>query len=91
MSLNRKEYEPVLRKQLIAGTYRFDTLQKIRACKEIIALWSERDALVLKAMTIVLGEFLKPTISARCFHMKGNGVLKAAAIEAMKYDCFVMN
>lgn len=40
--------------------------------------WSPKDALVLKAVIIVLGEHLTPVISDRCYHVAGNGELKKA-------------
>ncbi|MEO0687404.1 MAG: reverse transcriptase domain-containing protein, partial [Cyanobacteria bacterium J06649_11] len=39
------------------------------------------DALVLKAMAIVLGEHLKPHLSNRVFHLAGSGGMKAAVRE----------
>ncbi len=39
-------------------------------------LWSAKDALVLKAMSIVLGEHLKPVLSYNCYHLAGNGGAK---------------
>ena len=39
------------------------------------------DALVLKAITIVLTEHLQPILSPRCFHLAGNGGLKGAVRE----------
>ena len=40
-----------------------------------------RDALVLKAMSLVLGEHLQDKISPHCYHMAGNGGAKAAVTE----------
>ncbi|NEO96202.1 MAG: reverse transcriptase, partial [Moorea sp. SIO3G5] len=42
---------------------------------------SSLDALVLKAMTIVLTEQLTPVLSPRCFHLAGHGGLKGAVRE----------
>jgi len=36
------------------------------------------DALVLKALAIVLGEHLRPHLSERVFHLAGSGGMKAA-------------
>ncbi len=33
---------------------------------------------MLKAMSIVLGEHLRPVLSSDCYHLKGNGGAKAA-------------
>jgi hypothetical protein len=43
---------------------------------EEVDLWSARDALVLKALTMVLADVLP--VSARCTHVKGHGGAKAA-------------
>ncbi len=48
-------------------------------------LWSARDALVLKAMAIVLGEYLKPVLSHNCYHLKDHGGAKAAVRATAKY------
>ncbi len=37
-------------------------------------LWSAQDALVLKAISMVLGGQLKPVLSHNCYHLAGHGV-----------------
>jgi len=44
----------------------------------VIHRWSARDVLVLKAVTLTLGELLSPGIDARCYHVAGRGGLKGA-------------
>ncbi len=39
-------------------------------------MWSAQDSLVLKAMAIVLSDYLAPALSRRCFHIAGNGGAK---------------
>ena len=57
---------------LRAGRYRFSPLERIqRKDQDDIDLWSARDALVLKALTIALAPHLP--VSPRCTHIKGNG------------------
>ena len=46
--------KPDLQKQLLDGTYRFSPQQEIRFENETIELWASLDALVLKAVTLVL-------------------------------------
>ncbi|NEQ72449.1 MAG: hypothetical protein F6K23_04780 [Okeania sp. SIO2C9] len=53
-------------------------LRLIRGEEKSIEWWSSLDALVLKAMTIVLTEHLKPVLSPQCFHLPENGGLKEA-------------
>ena len=43
------------------------------------------DALVLKAIAIVLGQHLKPHLSERCFHLAGTGGMKAAVREVSQH------
>ena len=45
---------------------------------EAVDVWGARDALVLKAMTIVLEKHLNPLLSQRCYHISGRGGLKGA-------------
>jgi RNA-directed DNA polymerase len=62
-------------KQLHTRCYRFSPLQKVqKANGEVIHLWSARDALVLKALSILLADVLP--ISPACTHVKGHGGLK---------------
>ena len=69
--------KPLLQQALLSGTYRFSTLERITpASGEEIDLWSARDALVLKALTIVLADVLP--VSERCTHVKGHGGAKRA-------------
>lgn len=48
-----------------------------------IDLWAARDALVLKALTIVLSDTLP--VSPRCTHIKGNGGAKAAVRQVLAH------
>ncbi len=48
-------------------------------------LWSAKDALVLKAMSIVLGEHFKPVLSHNCYHLKDHGGAKTAVRATARY------
>jgi RNA-directed DNA polymerase len=66
-----------LKEALLSGRFRFGLLLRVtRADGSEADLWSARDALVLKALTIVLARVLP--VSPRCTHIKGNGGAKAA-------------
>ena len=66
-----------LRRALVAGRFRFGLLDRITlADGSDIDLWSARDALVLKALAIVLADVLP--VSRVCTHVKGHGGAKAA-------------
>jgi RNA-directed DNA polymerase len=65
---------------LHAGRFRFGPLSVVtKADGEVLHLWSARDALVLKALALVVGQQL--SLSPRCVHVKGHGGLKAAVQE----------
>ena len=68
-----EEKKPILQDQLVAGKYRFRAQRLIRGKERIVELWYAMDALVLKALTIVLGEILRPHLSDRVFHLAGSG------------------
>ena len=55
---------PRIQQDLLAGTYRFDAVQIYRTSEGAFESWSARDALVLKALAIVLGGHLR--LSERC-------------------------
>ena len=76
-----------------SGTYRFDVQTKIRLfCGETIALWSSQDALIIKVLTGIIQEKLKPFLLKTCYHLKGHGGLKGAVRDVMnqlpKYKFF---
>ena len=57
--------------QLRNGSYHFEPMQLIRKRNgEQIVIWSSRDSLVLKMLTLVLQHYLP--VSAKCTHIKGN-------------------
>jgi len=66
-----------IQQALRRGDYRFEPLARVtKASGEVIHVWSARDALVLKALTLVLAAHLP--IAKSCAHVKGNGGAKAA-------------
>ena len=60
------------------GQYRFDALDEIRLADGPRTIWKAQDALVLKAMAMVLTESLKPHLSKNCVHVKSHGGAKQA-------------
>lgn len=75
LRFNWKTVKPALEKQLRDGRYQFDPLQSIaKQDGQIIHLWSSRDALVLKLITLLLSTLLP--ISKLCTHVKSHGGLK---------------
>ncbi|MEE9215522.1 MAG: reverse transcriptase domain-containing protein, partial [Thermodesulfobacteriota bacterium] len=67
------------------GSYRLSVQKKLKlSCGETIALWSSRDALVIKVLTAIIQETLKPYLSKTCYHLKGHGGLKGAVRDLIK-------
>jgi hypothetical protein len=81
-----------LRSDLKAGCFRFGLLDRItKATGEVVEVWASRDALVLKALAIVLADVLP--VSRSCTHVKGRGSAKAAVRRVtarMPSNAFVM-
>lgn len=66
-----------IRSDLLAGLYRFDALDRV-ALRDgsHVDVWTSRDALVLKALTLCLADVL-PVLPS-CTHIRGNGGAKEA-------------
>ena len=75
--------KPLLREQLLDGSYRFDALRRIHRQNDVMELWSALDALVLKAIAIVLTRRL--SFSERCYHLLGHGGAKAAVRDVVEH------
>jgi hypothetical protein len=74
---NWPDEKAMIRRELLAGRFRFGLLDRVvRADGSEIDLWRARDALVLKAMSLVLAAVLP--VSKRCTHVRGNGGAKTA-------------
>ncbi|MDH5586535.1 MAG: hypothetical protein OEZ05_07880 [Nitrospirota bacterium] len=66
-----------LQRELWDGTYQLGLLSRTTLANgEEVDLWSARDALVMKALTLVLQPVLP--VSPHCTHLKGHGGLKGA-------------
>ena len=70
--------KPQLQADLLAGRYRFDVVRRFQSGVNWIEYWSAPDALVIKAMTLVLGPHLRPHLCQACHHLQGHGGAKAA-------------
>ncbi len=76
---NWNKIKEVVIEDFAKGRYRLSVQKKIRlSCGETIALWLSIDALVIKVLTRIIQEKLKPFLSKTCYHLKGNGGLKGA-------------
>ena len=79
------EKKAYIQRLLLAGQYQFRELRLIRGKERYVEWWCSMDALVLKAMAIVLGEHLKPHLSDRVFHLAGSGGMKAGVREVASH------
>ncbi len=70
--------KPQIQAKLIDGTYRFEPVKRVRTPDSRVYLWTSMDALVLKAVTLVLNEELRPFLGDRCYHIVGKGGSKGA-------------
>jgi len=73
--------KPELQKSLLNGDYAFDPVAVVYCAGERFLIWSARDALVLKAVALVLNRWLKPLFANRVYHLAGTGGAKAAVRE----------
>ena len=64
--------------ELLAGCYQLSPVDRIRTRDKAVELWCAKDAVVLKAISIVLSRQLGPEFSASCFHVAGHGGVKKA-------------
>jgi RNA-directed DNA polymerase len=71
-----------LRADLLADTYEVGLLSRVTLQNgEEVELWTARDAVVMKALALVLPQHLP--LSPRCTHLKGHGGLKHAVREVL--------
>ena len=73
--------------ELRTGTYRFGLLDRVTCLRdgqmEDLDLWAARDAVVLKALALLLPTVLP--LSKRCTHLKGHGGAKYAVRQALAH------
>ncbi|KKL73530.1 hypothetical protein LCGC14_2074000, partial [marine sediment metagenome] len=76
LTWNREKQQ--LYEQLNSGTYSFEPVRKITSESGTLEIWSSRDAVVLKALEMMLSERIRSELSAKCCHIKGNRGSKKA-------------
>ena len=80
---NWERERAVIRADLASGQYRFGLLSRIEKDDDSeIEIWSARDALVLKALSLVLAGLLPS--SPRCTHLKNHGGAKFAVRQVQR-------
>jgi RNA-directed DNA polymerase len=71
-----RELKHQVQEQLREGSYRLGPVQRFGEGEDAIEVWGAKDALILKAVAIVLARHL--AFSPRCHHVAGHGGSKAA-------------
>ena len=68
-----------LQANLLSGNYLLSPAKRIKIAGHSIAVWNSLDAIVLKALSLLLGRTIYPALNIykHCYHTKGKG-LKAA-------------
>ncbi|MCI5133078.1 MAG: hypothetical protein D3904_16575, partial [Candidatus Electrothrix sp. EH2] len=80
-------------KEVLSGEYYFSPLQRYCIDGETVTVWAAQDALLLKAMSLVLLDYLEPVLPDCCTHPKGKGGVKKAVRRAsaeVRPGCFVL-
>jgi hypothetical protein len=76
-----------MREELLTGTYEVGLLDRVTLARdgaqEEIDLWSARDALVMKALALILPQYLP--LSEHCTHLKGHGGAKYAVRQVVQH------
>ena len=72
------EVKPQLQQEPLAGELRLGAVTVVPTADGLIEAWSPRDALVLKAVALVLSRRLAPGVPSSCHCFSGNGGVKAA-------------
>ena len=75
-----EEIRPQLQERLLAGAYRLGAVERIRTSDKTIELWSALDALVCKAVAIVLSRRLGLMFARSCYDLAGHGGAKLAVV-----------
>ena len=80
---NWEEEKGVIQSELKEGRYQLEALREYRFANERKAVWSARDAVVLKATSLALQPLIADQVSDCCTHLAGNGGSKGA-VRAVK-------
>jgi hypothetical protein len=78
-----EQIKPRLQADLLAGRYRLRPVRRVRRDGGTIELWSALDALVLKAIAIVMSRSMG--LPRSCYHLRGHGGAKAAVRDVVAH------
>ena len=78
-----------IQQQLLNGDYHFSPCKAYKVDDKSVGVWCAQDALVLKAMSLVLTEYFNTTTTAKlsehCYHLTGNGGIKGCVMEIKQH------
>lgn len=70
--------KPDLQRALLTGTYYFSPCRAVKVEGHSLGMWNAQDALVQKAIAIVLSDRWTKVLSPHCYHLSGRGGGKQA-------------
>lgn len=77
LSLPWRSVQKSLQIDLLAAPYPLSPVAVYLSAKGRLTRWSAKDAVVLKALTLVLSVIVSQHVGKRCCHLKGHGGLKS--------------
>ena len=66
------------------GSYQFSPLERYEIEGEFLSLWSSKDMIALKLISLALERSMGDVLSPACYHVKGRGGLKKAVQDTYK-------
>lgn len=81
---NWPSLKPKIQQQLLSGDYRFSPCRACQIEGISMGVWHAQDALVLKALSLVLTKHLTSKLSKHCYHLPGHGGTKACVMKIKK-------
>lgn len=80
ISLRWPHYRAELQQRAVAGTYQLSPVQVFYAEDgRLLTHWCSLDAILLKAISMVLADSVKQQVGSQCLHLKGHGGLRQGA------------
>ncbi|TDO96685.1 reverse transcriptase/maturase family protein [Marinomonas balearica] len=76
--------KPVIQSALLNGEYQFSPCKAFSVAGESVGQWNAQDAMVIKAIALVLTEKISPKLSPHCYHLAGKG--QKACVNQVKDD-----
>ncbi len=78
LSLRWPEVRDEMRIRLLAGNYELSPVSVYRSDQGYLSCWGSYDAVILKALSLVLAPLVSDSVGTRCYHLRGHGGIKGA-------------